>query len=218
MIESLSGKIISINKNELVLNVGPVNVLILVPSSEKYTDLSEGSKLTIKTILDVKEDSINLIGFLDDNERKLFQKLISVKGVGSKVAITILSTITIEEIIESVASNNHNIVKQVPGIGDKTAKLILIQLQGQLDNIAFESSNLDLDIQIEANPYVYKLPPNGWWQQAFAPLFLMQTKMILKMNNNEKLTSEDLKSLEKIQEKIEFLIQGGMFEPEKTEK
>lgn len=157
MIESLSGKIISINNNELVLNVGPVNVLILVPSSEKYTDLSEGSKLTIKTILDVKEDSINLIGFLDDNERKLFQKLISVKGVGSKVAITILSTITIEEIIESVASNNHNIVKQVPGIGDKTAKLILIQLQGQLDNIAFESSNLDLDIQIEATKAVEAL-------------------------------------------------------------
>ena len=157
MIESLSGKIISINNNELVLNVGPVNVLILVPSSEKYTDLNEGSDLTIKTILDVKEDSINLIGFLDDNERKLFQKLISVKGVGSKVAITILSTITIEEIIESVASNNHNIVKQVPGIGDKTAKLILIQLQGQLDNIAFESSNLDLDIQIEATKAVEAL-------------------------------------------------------------
>ena len=157
MIESLSGKIISINNNELVLNVGPVNVLVLVPSSEKYTDLSEGSKLTIKTILDVKEDSINLIGFLDDNERKLFQKLISVKGVGSKVAITILSTITIEEIIESVASNNHNIVKQVPGIGDKTAKLILIQLQGQLDNIAFESSNLDLNIQLEATKAVEAL-------------------------------------------------------------
>ena len=157
MIESISGKIISINKNELVLNVGPVNVLILVPSSEKYTDLSEGGDLTIKTILDVKEDSISLIGFLDNNERKLFQKLISVKGVGSKVAITILSTITIEEIIESVASNNHNIVKQVPGIGDKTAKLILIQLQGQLDNIAFESSNLDLDIQIEATKAVEAL-------------------------------------------------------------
>ncbi len=157
MIESLSGKIISINNNELVLSVGPVNVLILVPSSEKYTDLSEGGDLTIKTILDVKEDSISLIGFLDNNERKLFQKLISVKGVGSKVAITILSTITIEEIIESVASNNHNIVKQVPGIGDKTAKLILIQLQGQLDNIAFESSNLDLDIQIEATKAVEAL-------------------------------------------------------------
>ena len=157
MIESLSGKIISINNNELVLSVGPVNVLILVPSSEKYTDLSEGGDLTIKTILDVKEDSISLIGFLDNNERKLFQKLISVKGVGSKVAITILSTITIEEIIESVASNNHNIVKQVPGIGDKTAKLILIKLQGQLDNIAFESSNLDLDIQIEATKAVEAL-------------------------------------------------------------
>ncbi|MFL2767330.1 MAG: Holliday junction branch migration protein RuvA [Dehalococcoidia bacterium] len=157
MIESLSGKIVSINNNELVLNIGPINLLILVPSSEKYIDLSEGSKLTIKTILDVKEDSINLIGFLDDNERKLFQKLISVKGVGTKVAITILSSITIDEIIESVASNNHNIVKQVPGIGDKTAKLILIQLQGQLDNIAFESSNLDLDIQLEATKAVEAL-------------------------------------------------------------
>ena len=157
MIESLSGKIVSINNNELVLNIGPINLLILVPSSDKYIDLSEGSKLTIKTILDVKEDSINLIGFLDDNERKLFQKLISVKGVGTKVAITILSSITIDEIIESVASNNHNIVKQVPGIGDKTAKLILIQLQGQLDNIAFESSNLDLDIQLEATKAVEAL-------------------------------------------------------------
>ena len=157
MLESLAGIIISNNHNDLVLSGGPVNVLILVPSSEKYTDLIEGDDLTIKTILDVKEDSISLIGFLDNNERKLFQKLISVKGVGSKVAITILSTITIEEIIESVASNNHNIVKQVPGIGDKTAKLILIQLQGQLDNIAFESSNLDLDIQIEATKAVEAL-------------------------------------------------------------
>ena len=73
---------------------------------------------------------------------------------------------------------------------------------------AFES---EMDIQIEANPYVYKLPPNGWWQQAFAPLFLMQIKMILKMNNNEKLDEKDVKELKKIEEKIQFLIEGGMF-------
>ena len=73
---------------------------------------------------------------------------------------------------------------------------------------AFKS---EMDIQIEANPYVYKLPPNGWWQQAFAPLFLMQTKMILKMNNDEKLNEEDLKKLKEIEEKIQFLIEGGMF-------
>tara|TARA_B110000014_G_scaffold258784_2_gene245478 strand:+ start:348 stop:827 length:480 start_codon:yes stop_codon:yes gene_type:complete len=77
---------------------------------------------------------------------------------------------------------------------------------------AFKS---EMDIQIEANPYVYKLPPNGWWQQAFAPLFLMQTKMILKMNNNEKLDEEDLKKLKEIEEKIQFLIKGGMFDANK---
>ena len=103
-----------------------------------------------------------MIGFLENNERKLFQKLIIVKGVGSKVAISILSTITPDEIIESVASNNHNILKQVSGIGEKTAKLILLQLQGQLDNIPHKTNNLDLDIQIEATQAVQALgyPPD----------------------------------------------------------
>ena len=65
--------------------------------------------------------------------------------------------ITGDEIIESVASNNHNIIKQVSGIGEKTAKLILIQLQGQLDNIPHSTTNLDLEIQIEANQAVQAL-------------------------------------------------------------
>ena len=77
---------------------------------------------------------------------------------------------------------------------------------------AFKS---EMDIQIEANPYVYKLPPNGWWQQDFEPLFIMQKKMILKMNNNEKLDEEDLKKLKEIEEKIQFLIKGGMFDANK---
>ena len=67
-----------------------------------------------------------------------------------------------DEIIESVASNNHNILKQVSGIGEKTAKLILLQLQGQLDNIPHKTNNLDLDTQIEATQAVQALgyPPD----------------------------------------------------------
>ena len=157
MIESLSGKIISVNNNELVLNIGPVNFSLLIPSSDKYLNLKEDLDITLKTILDVKAESLTIIGFLDDSERQLFKKLVTVKGVGSKVAIAILSTITTEEIIESVANDNHKIIKQVPGIGDKTAKLILIQLQGQLDNIPYTSSNLDLEIQFEASKAVEAL-------------------------------------------------------------
>ena len=157
MIESIYGKIVSINNNDLVINVGPINLSILIPSSDKYLSLVEGDDIKISTVLDVKEDSLTLIGFLENNERELFQKLITVKGVGSKVAISILSTITGDEIIESVASNNHNIIKQVSGIGEKTAKLILIQLQGQLDNIPHSTTNLDLEIQIEANQAVQAL-------------------------------------------------------------
>ena len=157
MIESIFGKIVSITNNDLVINVGPINLSVLIPSSDKYLNLKSGDDIKINTFLDVKEDSLTLIGFLESNERKLFQKLIIVKGVGSKVAISILSTITPDEIIESVASNNHNILKQVSGIGEKTAKLILLQLQGQLDNIPHKTNNLDLDTQIEATQAVQAL-------------------------------------------------------------
>ena len=162
MIESIFGKIVSITNNDLVINVGPINLSILIPSSDKYLSLKSGDDIKISTFLDVKEDSLTLIGFLESNERKLFQKLIIVKGVGSKVAISILSTITPDEIIESVASNNHNILKQVSGIGEKTAKLMLLQLQGQLDNIPHKTNNLDLDTQIEATQAVQALgyPPD----------------------------------------------------------
>ena len=162
MIESIFGKIVSITNNDLVINVGPINLSVLIPSSDKYLNLKSGDDIKINTFLDVKEDSLTLIGFLESNERKLFQKLIIVKGVGSKVAISILPTITPDEIIESVASNNHNILKQVSGIGEKTAKLILLQLQGQLDNIPHKTNNLDLDTQIEATQAVQALgyPPD----------------------------------------------------------
>ena len=186
MIESIYGKIVSINNNDLVINVGPINLSILITSSEKYLSLVEGDDIKISTVLDVREDSLTLIGFLENNERELFQKLITVKGVGSKVAISILSTITGDEIIESVASNNHNIIKQVSGIGEKTAKIILIQLQGQLDNIPHSTTNLDLEIQIEANQAVQAL---GYPSDQIKKII---NEINLSDNNNQSITSEKL--------------------------
>ena len=186
MIESIFGKIVSITNNDMVINVGPINLSILIPSSDKYLSLKNGDDIKISTFLDVKEDSLTLIGFLESNERKLFQKLINVKGVGSKVAISILSTITPDEIIESVASNNHNILKQVSGIGEKTAKLILLQLQGQLDNIPHKTNNLDLDTQIEATQAVQAL--------GYAPNQIKKiiNKINLSDQSKQSLTSEEL--------------------------
>ena len=186
MIESIYGKIVSINNNDLVINVGPINLSILIPSSDKYLTLVEGEDIKICTVLDVKEDSLTLIGFLENNERELFQKLITVKGVGSKVAISILSTITGDELIESVASNNHNIIKQVSGIGEKTAKLILIQLQGQLDNIPHSATNVDLEIQIEANQAVQAL---GYPSDQIKKII---NEINLSDKNNQSITSEEL--------------------------
>jgi len=73
MIESIFGKIVSITNNDLVINVGPINLSVLIPSSDKYLNLKSGDDIKINTFLDVKEDSLTLIGFLESNERKLFQ-------------------------------------------------------------------------------------------------------------------------------------------------
>ena len=62
------------------------------------------------------------------------------------------------------------------------------------------------------NPYVYKLPKNGWWQQALFPLFLVQSQLISKISRNEKITDADLKNLEEIQKKLDYMIKGGSFE------
>ena len=70
----------------------------------------------------------------------------------------------------------------------------------------------EIDVQIEANPYVYKLPKNGWWQQALFPLFLLQSQLISKMSRNEKITEADLKNLEEVQKKLDFMIKGGTFD------
>ena len=66
MIESIFGKIVSITNNDLVINVGPINLSILIPSSDKYLSLKNGDDIKINTFLDVKEDSLTLIGFLEN--------------------------------------------------------------------------------------------------------------------------------------------------------
>ena len=141
MIESINGKIISINNNDLVINVGPISLSILIPSSDKYLSLNEGDEIKISTVLDVKEDSLTLIGFLENNEREIFKKLITVKGVGSKVAISILSTITANELIESVASNNHNIINTDHGTLASTLPLYHVSGLFTLNNELNERRN-----------------------------------------------------------------------------
>lgn len=102
-----------------------------------------GDTVKVHTHYHVREDNISLYGFLSREELKMFELLISVSGIGSKSAITILSNITPSSFALAVISNNIVLLKKIPGIGAKTAQRIVLELQDKLKNEQKEIMELE---------------------------------------------------------------------------
>jgi Holliday junction DNA helicase RuvA len=114
--------------------------------------ISDSTKLFITQI--IKEDSSNLYGFLDKNEKKLFDTVIKINGVGPKVALAICSTFTPDSFAQIVLNNDVNMLKRVPGIGPKGASRILVELSGFVvdasDGTNLNSSASDAILALES--------------------------------------------------------------------
>ena len=94
--------------------------------------LSIGKQMTIYTYQNVREDEISLYGFLSLKEYDLFTKLISVKGLGPKIASNILSKQSVDNVIEAIENGDVDFMKRMPGVGSKTASQIILDLKGKL--------------------------------------------------------------------------------------
>ena len=131
MIDQISGKIISINENYVVLAVGgfgiKVNISAAFASNLVYEDL-----ITLVTYLNVREDALDLYGFKNESERNLFLMLISISGIGPKLAVSILSGVEIEELKSNILSGDIKSLTSIPGVGAETAKRIIIELKDKL--------------------------------------------------------------------------------------
>ena len=146
MFEYISGKL-SVKKIDYValdINGLAYKIYISLKTFEKISNVGNTEKLYIHT--NVKEVDISLYGFKTQNERELFRALISVNGVGPKLAITILSTFNTKEIIEIVTENESKIFIRVPGLGIKKAQKIILDLKDkmkklELSEIENESTN-----------------------------------------------------------------------------
>jgi len=149
MIDSITGIIKSKSPSELkVSNGGFVfNINICIKDFEVVGELD--SEITILTYLNVKEDLLELYGFIDENRRNIFLKLIQVSGIGPKTAIGLLSNITVESFKQNILSEDHNSLSLIPGIGPKTAKRIIIELK---EKISSTSSN---KTSINSNKFSY---------------------------------------------------------------
>lgn len=131
MISILSGKIIHTSLDRVVVDVSGVGFEVGV-TPRHALKLSLGSSVTLFTRMIVKEDDISLFGFESMGERELFDQLCSVSGIGPKLALTTLSGLTEQALRNAIADQDELVFKAIPGIGPKTAKLIILSLTGKV--------------------------------------------------------------------------------------
>jgi holliday junction DNA helicase RuvA len=132
MIAHLRGKLLAKHPNQAIVETGGVgyDVVITVPT---FSDLPGiGNEVALNIHTHVREDQIALYGFLRPTEKVLFEKLITVSGIGPKLAITILSGMAAEEMVASIRGNDIARLTRIPGIGKKTAERMVLELRDKL--------------------------------------------------------------------------------------
>ena len=136
MIAHLRGKLIHKEPGQAIVEAGGVgyDVVISVPT---FTALpSEGAEASLYIHTQVSEDQIALFGFLDRTEKRLFEKLITVSGVGPKLAIKMLSGLSVDRTVQAIRGQDHAQLTRIPGVGKKMAERLVVELKDKLDDFA----------------------------------------------------------------------------------
>jgi len=131
MIASLQGEVIGFGEDSLVILIGGIGMRVYVPNPLR-AQARPGEKLFLHTHLVVRQDALTLYGFETDAERDFYIMLLGVNGVGPRIALAILSTLTVDAMRRAVLSEQSEIFSRVPGVGKKTAQKILLHLQGRV--------------------------------------------------------------------------------------
>lgn len=131
MIATLRGEIAQIEENALILEVGGVGLRVFAPAPLR-TKLKVGEIAFLFTHLVVREDALTLYGFESQTDRDLFNMLLGVDGVGPKVALSVLSSMTLDAIQRAVFSDEAELLSRVPGVGKKTAQKMALHLKDKL--------------------------------------------------------------------------------------
>ena len=143
MIDSISGKIFKKEPTMLFIQNGGVvfNISICLRDYEKLP--KDGESVFIFTYLNVKENLMELYGFLDLERRSLFSNLIDVSGIGPRTAINLLSNASVSSFKENILSEDVKSLSLIPGIGPKTAKRIILDIKEKISSIPVSQNNID---------------------------------------------------------------------------
>jgi Holliday junction DNA helicase RuvA len=132
----LRGQILRKSPQEVLIDVGGVGYRVQVPVSTFCRLGDEGASVSLQIHTHVREDQIALFGFATPSERVLFERLISVSGVGPRVALGVLSGIEADDLVRAISGNDLARLTRVPGVGRKTAERLVLELKDKLRDLA----------------------------------------------------------------------------------
>ncbi len=143
MIEQLEGVLTRADGSSHYVKLGPLTLEILVPTQPEAAPAIPGQTVTLYTHLQWKEDGPVLFGFESVDERRLFRLLLSVQGVGPRIALSILAHLPPARLIDRLRAEDDAVFTTVPGVGKKTASRILVELGPQAEKLALSMSGLE---------------------------------------------------------------------------
>ena len=132
MIASLHGTLESLGSNWAIINVNGIGLQVYMPTSTLSTLGTIGREAHLHTHLILREDSIALYGFVSAEELELFQILLGVSGIGPKLALAMLSAMSVEQASMAIAAGSVDLLKTVPGIGKKMAERLILELKDKI--------------------------------------------------------------------------------------
>lgn len=131
MISSIRGMVAAATQDSVVIEVGGVGIELFA-SRMALEGCSVGDDAHLQTRLIVREDALTLFGFVNTQERELFDTLIKINGVGPKMALAILSTLSLDNLRNAISADRVELLTRVPGVGKKTAQKIMLELKDKL--------------------------------------------------------------------------------------
>ncbi len=150
VIATVQGKLQARSDEAIIVNVGGIGLRVRVPSRTLDTLGGIGGEVHLFTHLHVREDDWSLYGFATEDDLRLFETLLTVTGVGPKVALGVLSSASSDTLRLAIAQGNVDVLTAIPGIGKKTAQRLVLELKGKVDTTGLgeigELSPVDEDV------------------------------------------------------------------------
>ncbi len=137
MIGRLQGSIDDIMTDSIIVDVGGVGYLVYMPAKELDHVGDRGERIRVHIHTHVREDGIELFGFTRRQDLRVFEVLLSVSGVGPRLALSVLNTLQAEDFVNAVGSGDLTVLTQVSGVGRKTAERLVLELQDKVGRVEF---------------------------------------------------------------------------------